>query len=139
MVHRDGSAGLALGANLLKLPFRVVGVMLAGKQAYYDAQTDKLLAEFGHTYGLLVNSDRIPLTWIDRPQPRKFGDVLPGEIEQCSRIARKHGVLLDPVYSLAAWEVAAGLAAAGHPNVAMLHAGGSLGLQSLAQRFPSDF
>lgn len=131
--------GLALGANLLKLPFRVVGVMLAGKQAYYDAQTDKLLAEFGHTYGLLVNSDRIPLTWIDRPQPRKFGDVLPGEIEQCSRIARKHGVLLDPVYSLAAWEVAAGLAAAGHPNVAMLHAGGSLGLQSLAQRFPSDF
>ena len=57
-------------------------------------------------------------------------------------MARAHGVLLDPVYSLAAWEAAEALAAggaAGGADVAMLHSGGGLGLHSLAQRFPEEF
>lgn len=54
-------------------------------------------------------------------------------------MAREQGVLLDPLYSLAAWETAAHLAAGGDGGVAMLHAGGGLGLQSLAQRFPDQF
>jgi len=57
------------------------------------------------------------------------------------QVARRHGgVLLDPVYSLAAWQAAERLAASGAvPGVAMLHSGGSLGLHGLAQRFPDDF
>lgn len=48
-------------------------------------------------------------------------------------------MLLDPIYSLAAWETAGHLARAGDGDVAMLHAGGGLALQSLAQRFPDQF
>ena len=58
------------------------------------------------------------------------------------QVARAHGVLLDPVYSLAAWEAAEALAAgsaARRVGVAMLHSGGGLGLHSLAQRFPEEF
>lgn len=128
-----------MGARLLDLPFRVVGVRLAGTPEYYEEQLVSLSAEFGKTYSIDVNPDTLPVTWVDRPPPRKFGKVFPGEIQTCSLIARTHGILLDPIYSLAAWEVATALTLSGQENVGMLHAGGTLGLQSLAQRFPDDF
>lgn len=66
------------------------------------------------------------------------------------QVARTHGILLDPIYSLAAWEVAVELAGgravegstkalSGSGPVAMLHCGGALGLHGLAQRYPNDF
>lgn len=65
-----------------------------------------------------------------------------------AQIARQHGVLLDPIYTLAAWEAALEAAqqpglAAGSPaesdRVVMLHTGGASGLHGLAQRFPNSF
>lgn len=58
------------------------------------------------------------------------------------QVAQQHGILLDPIYSLAAWEAAcklAGRTSPGISRVAMLHTGGSLGLQGLAQRHPGWF
>ncbi len=67
------------------------------------------------------------------------------------QVARKTGLLLDPLYSLAAWEAAVETAASevrsggggadrgAPPAVAMLHCGGGLGLHGLAQRFPDQF
>ena len=55
------------------------------------------------------------------------------------QVAQKTGILLDPIYSLAAWEVAAEMAGAAEGNVAMLHSGGMMGLFGLAQRFPDQF
>ncbi len=45
--------------------------------------------------------------------------------QRMGQVARRHGgVLLDPVYSLAAWQAAERLAASGAvPGVAMLHSG----------------
>lgn len=59
-------------------------------------------------------------------------------------MARETGLLLDPVYSLAAWEAAVELAAqrracGDSTPVVMLHCGGGLGLHGLAQRFPESF
>ncbi len=57
------------------------------------------------------------------------------------QIAKEHGILLDPIYSLAAWETACKIAAdtPADTDVLMLHSGGSLGLHGLAQRFPDQF
>lgn len=57
------------------------------------------------------------------------------------QVAQQHGILLDPIYSLAAWEAACSLAGDTElgTRVAMLHTGGSLGLQGLAQRHPEWF
>ena len=52
--------------------------------------------------------------------------------------ARDTGILLDPIYTLAAWEVAQEMCSTGD-RVAMLHSGGALGLHGLAQRWPDDF
>ena len=63
-----------------------------------------------------------------------------------SQVARTTGLLLEPIYSLAAWEVAVqqaeALAAAKNNTagrVCMLHCGGMHGLHGLAQRFPAEF
>ena len=62
------------------------------------------------------------------------------------QIARESGVLLDPIYSLAAWEVAVQSAVehstkadGSQQRVCMLHCGGLHGLYGLAQRYPADF
>ena len=66
----------------------------------------------------------------------------------CMQIAKQYGILLDPIYSLAAWEVALELAesryyrqseSGGNSQVVMLHTGGASGLHGLAQRFPDSF
>ncbi|GIL43850.1 hypothetical protein Vafri_1445 [Volvox africanus] len=56
-------------------------------------------------YGL-ANEALLPLRWLPRPSPRRFGKVLPGEIAACKLVAQLYGIGLDPIYSLAAWEVA---------------------------------
>nr|CAD1834779.1 unnamed protein product [Ananas comosus var. bracteatus] len=80
-------------------------------------------------------------TWVERIHPRRFGKVLDGEIETCRHIARQTGILLDPMYTLAAWERAVSLArdAEDDAKVVMLHTGGTLNMFGLAQRYRSHF
>ena len=64
-------------------------------------------------------------------------------METCRQIAQKTGILVDPIYTLAAWEMAAFLSQKGvNANgdlVVLLHTGGTLGLFGLAQRYKSYF
>lgn len=78
----------------------------------------------------------------------RFGKFFEEEIGACKNVAQGCGILVDPVYTLAAWEVSCQLAMGsllpGVPRdnrrkVFMLHTGGSLGLFAVAQRFPRAF
>lgn len=64
-------------------------------------------------------------------------------MEACRQIAQKTGILVDPIYTLAAWEMATFLsqkgAKANGDLVVLLHTGGTLGLFGLAQRYKSYF
>lgn len=65
-----------------------------------------------------------------------------GETETCQQIAQQTGILVDPVYTLAAWEMATQLSREemeGGAQVVMLHTGGTLGMFGLAQRYKSYF
>lgn len=82
------------------------------------------------------------LQWVERTQPRKFGKVLEGEIEVCRQIAQQTGMLVDPVYTLAAWEQAVLHSLEEFEKdakVVMLHTGGTLGMFGLAQRYKPYF
>jgi len=73
---------------------------------------------------------------------RRFGRVLDGELKACQQVANQTGVLVDPIYTLAAWELAVHLSQREHKDdrkVVMLHTGGTLGMFGLAQRFKSYF
>jgi len=132
------AAGLALGARLLRLPWRVIGITLAAGAPHYEAHAEALVAAFASDVwrSPLPAARDLPLVWAPRLRPRRFGRVLPGEVAACAAIARRTGVPLDPIWSLAAWEAAEAHAAG---PALMLHTGGSeLTLQGLAQRFPGE-
>jgi D-cysteine desulfhydrase len=70
----------------------------------------------------------------------RFGKVLDGEITMCREIAQQTGILLDPMYTLAAWEQAVKLCCGDNETkVVMIHTGGTLGLFGLAQRYSAQF
>lgn len=140
--------GFALGAIFLGLPWEVHGVMLADNIDGYQKQEERLVSEFQRCFmvpivdQLLKRANGTLVHWLERSCPRKFGKLLAGEVKECQRIAQQTGVLVDPVYTLAAWELATQLSRIevnGGAKVVMLHTGGTLGMFGLAQRYKSDF
>ncbi|MCL7033084.1 hypothetical protein MKW94_008892 [Papaver nudicaule] len=146
------AVGLGLGAICFGLPWEIIGVMLADTVEGYRKQEKRLISDFKSfccsqnlDQSLSGDNDSI-VQWVDRMNPRKFGNVLKGEIETCQKIAQQSGILLDPVYTLAAWEQATRLcrieassSCKGDTKIVMLHTGGTLGMFGLAQRYKSSF
>ncbi|XP_031741182.1 D-cysteine desulfhydrase 2, mitochondrial isoform X2 [Cucumis sativus] len=141
--------GLSLGALCLGLPWEVTAVMLADRIDGYKRQEKRLISEFRKHFDVPLDLGRDEevnggiVNWVERLRQRKFGNVLDGEVETCRQIAQKTGILVDPIYTLAAWEMAAFLSQKGvNANgdlVVLLHTGGTLGLFGLAQRYKSYF
>ncbi|XP_024007196.1 D-cysteine desulfhydrase 2, mitochondrial isoform X2 [Eutrema salsugineum] len=126
---------------LHRLPWEINAVMLADTLENYKRHEDRLMAEFTRQFlASMVCSSLDMIKWVDRQHPRKFGKVLEGEVEMCRKIAQETGVLVDPMYTLAAWETATELVQDEKSSiVVMLHTGGTLGMFGLAQRYKSCF
>ncbi|KAF3334810.1 D-cysteine desulfhydrase 2 [Carex littledalei] len=141
------AVGIALGALLLGLPWKVTGVMLADTMEAYKEREKTLITEFKRVYKLDFPAQESYyategiLNWVERSQPRKFGKVLNGEIERCCKIAQQTAVPLDPIYTLAAWDLAVSLSLDKQMDtkVLMVHTGGTLGMFGLAQMYSSSF
>ncbi|KAL5552729.1 hypothetical protein UlMin_040130 [Ulmus minor] len=142
------AVGLGIGAICLGLPWEVTGVMLADTIDGYKQQEQRLISSFKSHFlfdfidSKITEIDGGIVNWVERGCPRKFGNVLEGEVEACQQIAQKTGILVDPVYTLAAWEMATLLSeqeAKEDEKVVMLHTGGTLGMFGLAQRYKSYF
>ncbi|XP_057776829.1 D-cysteine desulfhydrase 2, mitochondrial isoform X2 [Salvia miltiorrhiza] len=141
------AVGLALGALSLGLPWEVTAVMLADKIEGYKRKEKNLISEFLRIYTsspeVIAPCEGIGgiVQWVERRIPRKFGNILKGEVEECRRIAQETGILVDPIYTLAAWDLATQLSQNEEQDtkIAMLHTGGTLGMFGLAQRYNSYF
>ncbi|KAH9772902.1 D-cysteine desulfhydrase 2 [Citrus sinensis] len=142
------AVGLGLGAICLGLPWEVTAIALADTIDGYKQQEKNLISEFKRLFGFLLKNSSLNevdgeiVHWVERCRPRKFGNVFEGEIEACHRIAQLTGILVDPVYTLAAWEMATLLSdekLKQDADVVMLHTGGTLGMFGLAQRYKSSF
>ncbi|GMI99759.1 hypothetical protein like AT3G26115 [Hibiscus trionum] len=141
------AVGLGLGAMYLGLPWKITAIMLADTVDSYRQQERRLIAEFKRQFCLLLDSEKLNgandgiVNWVDRCHPRKFGNILEGEVDACQQVAQQTGILLDPVYTLAAWETVTRITCAheADANVVMLHTGGTLGMFGLAQRYKSHF
>lgn len=142
------AVGLALAAKCLGLLWDVTAVMLADNVEGYRQHEKRLISDFKRQFCSPyinhklneVNSDLV--CWVERQRPRKFGNVLEGEIEACQQISQQTGILVDPIYTLAAWETASLLSqtnSENDTNILMLHTGGTLGMFGLAQRCKSYF
>jgi len=140
------AVGLALGAVCLGLQWRVTGVMLADTLERYKQRERSLVSDFEKVFpqiyhGMVEDATHDNLVqWVERFSPRRFGKVLEGEIAMCRQVAQQTGILLDPMYTLAAWEQAVDLCCGDSAaKVLMIHTGGTLGLFGLAQRYSPQF
>ncbi|KAH9606167.1 hypothetical protein KSS87_014482 [Heliosperma pusillum] len=137
--------GFAVGALILGLPWKITAVMLADTVDGYKKQENHLISDFRRYYAsdfTYNTSENELINWVDRETPRKFGNVVEGEINACQQVAKQTGILVDPIYTLAAWEQAVQLSQREHEHgskVVMLHTGGTLGMFGLAQRYKSYF
>ncbi|XP_076898066.1 D-cysteine desulfhydrase 2, mitochondrial-like [Bidens hawaiensis] len=135
------AVGLGIGALCLGLPWEVTAVMLADTVEGYKKKEQSLMSELCQCFDLPMMHNGL-VNWVERQHPRKFGNVLKGEIEACQQVAQETGVLVDPIYTLAGWELACRLSQQerkGGAKVVMLHTGGTLGMFGLAQRYMSYF
>ncbi|KAI4317337.1 hypothetical protein L6164_025211 [Bauhinia variegata] len=142
------AVGLGIAALCLGLPWEVYAVMLADTIDRYREREERLIFEFKKHFNVQFidhNVNKVGagiVHWVERSHPRKFGNVLKGEVETCQKIAQQTGILVDPVYTLAAWEMATLLSekeVKGQSEVVMLHTGGTLGMFGLAQRYKNYF
>ncbi|KAL1201004.1 D-cysteine desulfhydrase 2 [Cardamine amara subsp. amara] len=138
------AVGLGVAAMSLGLPWQINAIMLADTFENYKRHEDRLIAEFMRQFPASVICSSLDMNhmikWVDRQHPRKFGKVLEGEVEMCRKIAQETGVLVDPMYTLAAWETATELVQDEKSSIiVMLHTGGTLGMFGLAQRYKSCF
>ncbi|XP_021746596.1 D-cysteine desulfhydrase 2, mitochondrial-like isoform X1 [Chenopodium quinoa] len=137
--------GFALGALILGLPWKVTAVMLADSYDGYKNQENRLISDFKRYAPADLRNYELKddlVQWVNRDTPRKFGNVLEGEIKACQQVANQTGVPIDPIYTLAAWELAVQLSQKQpdkEEKVVMLHTGGTLGMFGLAQRYKSYF
>lgn len=139
------AVGLALGALSLGLPWKVTAIMLADTVERYKEKERGLISDFKNVIKFECpeetshkDGDGI-VNWVERLHPRKFGKVMKGEIDRCREISQQTGILLDPVYTLAAWDQSVVSLLETGKRVVMLHTGGTLGLFGLAQRYTSQF
>ncbi|CAM8953478.1 unnamed protein product [Rhodiola kirilowii] len=100
---------LALGAICLGgLPWEVTAIMLADSMDGYRKKEKELISDFKRQFGLpatdsvLDKVDGGVVPWVECGYPRKFGNVLEGEVEAWQQGAQQTGISVDPVYTLAA-------------------------------------
>ena len=136
------AAGLALGIALLGLPaWRVRGVEVGGPPGAGPATAAALLRRAAEELDFDPGHARraaSAIDWEPRRRPRKFGRMLPGDAAAVRAVASAHGVVLDPLWTLAAWEAAEAQQDPG-TLTALLHTGGPLALTAAAQRWPDLF
>ncbi|KAK9816307.1 hypothetical protein WJX74_006529 [Apatococcus lobatus] len=102
------ATGLGLGIKLLQLPWSVTAVSLVEKPEQCRIVQGWLTSAFAHQHlgGLHEDLKELPIEWVPRIEPRRFGKVLPGEIGACRQVAQQCGILVDPIYNLSAWTAA---------------------------------
>lgn len=132
------AAGLALGVALLELPWKVSAIcLMEDALESYQSHSRTLWALWGE-HNRMPN-DAPEITWNSRSRPRRFGKVLDGEFEKCRQIARQTGMLLDPIYTLAAWEAIEHRKAKHRKQCVLVHTGGGLNLFGIASRYAVSF
>ncbi|KAK9862393.1 hypothetical protein WJX84_009196, partial [Apatococcus fuscideae] len=110
------ATGLGLGIKLLQLPWSVTAVSLVETPEQCLKVQHWLTQAFAdqHCEGVCQGLEELPIEWVPRLQPRRFGKVLEGEIAACRQVAQQCGILVDPIYNLAAWAQALHLACQSH-------------------------
>ncbi len=125
-------AGLLLGKYIFDLPGQVHGINVCDDKAFFVHKTQSILEKANKRYGLGLKVSKIELSIIDGYVGKGYGLSSQSEIDIIKEVARKEGVILDPVYTGKAMlglvdQVRKG-AFKKDENVLFIHTGGVFGL-----------
>ena len=130
------AAGLLAGILAEELPWTVMSVMLMPDQReHYTHTICELATRHRDTTGAAI--DRLEL--LDRQPPRRFGKLIATEIRRCHAIARRTGVLFDPIYTLAAYDALCVMPGDQDAHTLLIHTGGALNMAGVMSRKPHLF
>jgi D-cysteine desulfhydrase len=143
IVHATGSAGttagLALGCAVWGHPeIDVVGVAVCDDRAYFDRRVNEILDQaVGQWYVAHEVRGRARWRIVEGHQGLGYAQTTPGEMDVLARVARREGLLLDPVYTGRAFlglmaEARAGRLA-GPGATVFVHTGGLFGVFAFAR------
>jgi len=103
LVYAAGSggtgAGLILGVKLLGLPWRVVGVNVCDDRDYFVRVIGEIVEEAIRTWELGIPFARSEVEIIDGYVGIGYAKSRPEELATLRDVARREGIVLDPVYT----------------------------------------
>jgi D-cysteine desulfhydrase len=136
IVYAAGSggtgAGLILGAKLAGVPWRIVGVNVCDDRDYFVRVIGEIVEEAIAKYSLRVTFSRSEIEIVDGYVGIGYAKSRPEELATLRDVARREGMVLDPVYTGKAFhgmrsELARDRRAFGE-RVVFIHTGGIYGL-----------
>jgi D-cysteine desulfhydrase len=133
LVYACGSggtgAGIVLGVKLLGLDVRTVGFAVCDDRAYFMSTIGAIIYDAIARYDLSISFDRDrDIEILDGYVGRGYAQSRPEELRLIRDVARKEGLLLDPVYTgKAFYGMTQELPRLGE-RIVFLHTGGIFGL-----------
>ncbi len=129
-------AGLILGKELATWESEVIGINICDDAAFFTARILEILAEVRQNHLPELKAGIKDIHIIDGYAGDGYGLSRPEELQTLIRLARREGVVLDPVYTGKAMhgvvqEIAHG-SLRGMKNILFLHSGGLFGLLGVA-------
>ncbi len=136
IVYAAGSggtgAGLLLGTKLLRLPWRVIGINVCDDRAYFVRAIGEIVEDAIHRWNLSLEFDRSEVEIIDGYVGLGYAKSQASELATLRDVARREGIVLDPVYTGKAFHgFASELRQGRNPfgrRVVFVHSGGVFGL-----------
>jgi D-cysteine desulfhydrase len=103
VVYAAGSggtgAGLLLGVKLLKLPWRVVGVNVCDDRDYFVRVIGEIVEDAIRRWKLDLGFARSEIEIVDGYVGLGYAKSQPSELATLVHVARREGLVLDPVYT----------------------------------------
>jgi D-cysteine desulfhydrase len=136
------TAGIELGVRLVGLKARPLGIPVCDDAAYFRPLIHRIAHEAIDTYGHGVDLPVDAIDLVDGYVGDGYAISTEDELRFLVDVARREGVVLDPVYSGKAFrglhhEIRAGRFSDAH-NVLFLHTGGVFGLLPKTEQIPLD-
>jgi len=92
-------AGLIVGAEYFRAPFQVIGISVEGEKNELAGKIATLANEIAELLDMDVSFDRDKIVVYDEYVGTGYGIPTTGGIEALKLVARKEGIILDPVYT----------------------------------------
>lgn len=131
-------AGLVMGAQLFDLPSKIIGINICANATLFKKRVANIIQEARENFGLPLQEEG---NWdiIDGYPGLGYAQTRPEEVEILKLVAKKEGVILDPVYTVKAFYGLLEEAKKGrfgtNKKVVFIHTGGIFGL--LTQNYTS--